>query len=94
MSLTKDLNTCQTFAKQSDFLAGQAKPKQLNAEMQWIDWQPTFQNYSKLVPGIASVPLAYVIWRQPTPGPNFVGDVLDNYIVNAPLVSANFYKDS
>ena len=48
----------------------------------------------KLVPEIAGVPLAYVIWRQPTPGPNFVGDVLDTYIANAPLVDPNFYKDS
>ena len=62
--------------------------------MQWIDWQPTFQNYSKLVPGIASVPLAYVTWRQPTPDPNFVGDVLGNNIANAPLVGPNFCKDS
>ena len=62
--------------------------------MQWIDWEPTFQNYLKLVPGIAGVPLAYVIRRQPTPDPNFVGDVLDNYIANAPLVGPNFYKDS
>ena len=45
LTLTRDLQTCKRFEKQSDLLATQAKPKCFKADTQWEDWEPTLVKY-------------------------------------------------
>lgn len=95
VSLQNDLKLCTNFVKQSELLAGQAKPRKLMADVDWIDWEPTFVNYLRLIPGITGIPLAYVIRRDPLPvGRGFVGPILDIYVANAPLLGPTYDQDA
>ena len=76
VALHNNLKICSNFSKQSELLAVQVKPRKFTAEVDWRDWEPTFVNYLKLIPGITGIPLAYVVRRNAAPiGPAFVGPV-------------------
>ena len=95
LALTRDLQTCKCFEKQSDLLATQAKPKSFKADIQWADWEPTFVKYLKLIPGHTRIPLAYIVRRQAVPPPApIVGPVLETYIDNAPLNGDSYEIDT
>lgn len=83
VTLLQDLKECDTFARQADLLASQAKPKQLTPTLQWLDWEATFTNYLRLIPGITGVSLSYVIRRSPNPDPTILTPIHDHYVANA-----------
>ena len=94
VQLHQDLKACINFEKQADLLAGQAKPKPFNIQSQWMDWEPTFSNYLKLIPGITGIPLAYIIRRNAAPDPAITNPIHAHYIANAPLVGDSFNQDT
>ena len=94
VQLHQDLKTCLNFEKQADLLAGQAKPKPFNVQSQWMDWEPTFSNYLKLIPGTTGIPLAYIIRRNVAPDPAILTPIHAHYIANAPLVGDAFNQDT
>ena len=94
VQLHQDLKACINFEKQADLLAGQAKPKSLTIQTQWMDWEPTFTNYLKLIPGTTGIPLAYVIRRDVAANPAIINPIHDHYIANAPLVGNAFNQDT
>ena len=94
VQLHQDLKACVNFEKQADLLAGQAKPKPFTIQSQWMDWEPTFTNYLKVIPGITGIPLAYVIRRNVAPDPTNTNPVHAHYIANAPLVGDTFNQDT
>ena len=94
VQLHQDLKSCTNFKKQADLLAGQAKPKPFNVQLQWMDWAPTFINYIKLIPGISGIPLAYVIRQNATPDPTVLTPIHAHYIANAPLVGQTYDQDA
>ena len=59
-----------------------------------MDWEPTFTNYLKVIPGITGIPLAYVICRNVAPDPTIITPVHAHYITNAPLVGDTFNQDT
>ena len=94
VQLHQDLKACVNFEKQSDLLAGQAKPKPFTIQSQWMDWEPTFTNYLKVISGITGIYLAYVIRRNVAPDPTITIPVHAHYIANAPLVGDTFNQDT
>ena len=65
--LMDDLQTCRRFEKLSDTLASQAKPKDFTEGIEWTDWDPTFVNYLRQIPGRTGIPLSYIVRRTATP---------------------------
>ena len=92
--LLHQLQSVKTFITRSDLLAGQAKPKSFTKTTSWIDWEITFINYLKLIPGRIGVPLAYVLRRDVAPNPALAAPILEYYIANAPLDGEIFNEDS
>ena len=90
-----DLQTSIKFEKHSDTLVTQAKHKNLVPTIKWADWEPTFVNPLKLIPGRTGIPSSYAIKHVAKPPPGtFVGLVLENYTYNAPLVGPAYKYDT
>ena len=89
--LIRRSKTHAAFVEKAKTLSDVAKPDTFSDKTNWMDWKPTFMNYLKHIPGRRDVPLSYVIR---SPGYTAVGgDMLDEYIKNAPHSGEAFATD-
>ena len=84
----------QRYIKKSKTIIDTAKPTSFTETTKWDDWQPTFRNFLKGIPGRNGVPLSYVIRHNENPDPTPNGDFLENYIAMAPLHGDAFITDN
>ena len=69
------------------------KPKDFTKDIKWDDWAPSFDNYLRGILGRTGVPLSYVTRENDAANPDKNLDLLDDYILNAPLSGANYLTD-
>ena len=84
--LIRKYQSHKAYVEKSKTITEAAKPIKLKESMKWEDWNPTFLNFLKAIPGRNGVPLSYICRenQQPLPhDPNI--DYLENYINKAPL---------
>lgn len=84
--LIRHYKSHKAYVEKSKTITEAAKPIKFKESMKWEDWNPTFLNFLKAIPGRNGVPLSYVCRenQQPLPhNPNI--DYLENYINQAPL---------
>ena len=93
-SLIRRYKTHQEFLEKSDTLASAAKPKQFTDKDKWDEWEPTFINYLRSIPGRDGVPLKYVCRENDAPDPTPQRTFLDEYVSMAPLNGEAFTIDA
>ena len=71
-------------------IAEAAKPEKFTLEMKWDDWNPSFQNFLRSIPGKDGVPLKYICRDNDMVDPTPHDDFLDDYIAMAPLTGKAF----
>ena len=71
-----------------------AKPNCFSDKLKWEDWNPSFINFLRSIPGRNGIPLSYVIRSNPLPDPVTHTDFLDDYVAMASLNGAAFEVDS
>ena len=82
------------FITKSKTIVDSAKPTKYSDSTKWDDWNPTFVNFLRSIPGRDGVPLSYVIRKNGTPDPTPHLDFLDDYVAMAPLAGESFVVDS
>lgn len=82
------------FVKNSSTMAEAAKPSKFSTSTKWEDWEPTFLNYLRSIPGRDGVPLKYVCRANEVPDSSPRDDFLDEYVNCAPLEGEAFSIDS
>ena len=92
--LMRRYKTHLSFTKKSATLTTTANPTQFSKETKWEDWEPTFRNFLRTIPGRDGVPLDYIIRANVAPirGPN--ADMLTEYVNQAPLNGPAFQTDA
>ena len=65
------------------------QPKYFTNDIKWADWAPSFENYLREISGRTGVPLPYVTRENDAANADPNVDLLDDYILNAPLSEAN-----
>ena len=80
------------FIEKSKTLSDVAKPDTFTEKTNWMDWKPTFLNYLKHIPGRRGIPLSYVV--RPQGYTAVQGDMLDEYVQNAPHTGDAFNTDA
>lgn len=93
-TLIRRYKTHSQFIKNSPTMAEAAKPTKFSSTTKWEDWEPTFLNYIRSIPGRDGVPLKYVCRMHYDPDPTPKSDFLDEYVANAPLQGEAFSIDS
>ena len=85
-SLIRSYKSHKAYVEKSKTITEAAKPIKFKETMKWDDWNPTFLNFLKAIPGRNGVPLSYICRENDHPllhNPNI--DYLENYINQAPL---------
>ena len=82
------------FIMKSKIIVDSAKPTKYSDSTKWDDWNPTFVNFLRSIPGRDGVPLSYVTRKNATPDPTPHLDFLDDYVAMAPLSGESFVVDS
>ena len=78
--LMRRYKTHLSFEKKSTTMASTAVPGQFSSETKWEDWEPTFCNFLRTIPGRDGVPLDYVIRSNDTPDRTPSADMLEEYV--------------
>ena len=84
----------EAFVDKAKTMTENAKPKHFTDKIKWEDWNPTFLNFLRSIPGRDGVPLNYVC-RDSEEGefaPN--DDFLEDYVSKAPLNGEAFIVDA
>ena len=84
----------EAFIDKAKTMTDNAKPKHFTDKIKWEDWNPTFLNFLRSIPGRDGVPLKYIC-RETEEGefaPN--ADFLESYIMKAPLHGEAFIADA
>ena len=81
------------FIKKSSMISDTAKPARFTEKMKWEDWNPSFVNFLRSIPGRNGIPLSYVIRTNPLPDPVAHTDFLDDYVAMASLTGSAFEVD-
>ena len=92
--LLRRYKTHQIFVDSSSTLSAAAKPEKLTNETKWEDWEPSFENYLRAIPGRDGVPLKYITRKNDMPDPSPNMDFLDDYVMNAPITGQAFTIDA
>ena len=71
-----------------------AKPVVFTVEVKWTDWEPSFRNYLRTIPGRDRVLLNYIIWVLETPDTTLNPDFINKYVAMALLCGDAFNIDS
>ena len=93
--LIRNYKNHKAYMEKSKTITEAAKPIKFKETMKWDNWNPTFLNFLKAIPGRNGVPLSYVCREneQALPyDPNV--DNLENYINQAPLYGDAFSTDA
>ena len=91
--LMRRYKTHLAFVEKSATMASMAKPSQFTAETKWEDWEPTFKNFLRTIPGRDGIPLDYVIRANDVPDRQPNPDILQEYVNQAPLEGPAFHAD-
>ena len=86
--------THKQYVAKSKTIAEAAKPEKFTLKTKWDDWNPSFQNFLRSIPGKDGVPLKYICRANDMPDPTPHVDFLDDYIAMAPLTGEAFAVDS
>ena len=84
----------ELFIKKSTMISDTAKPNRFSDKLKWEDWNPSFINFLRSIPGRNGIPLSYVIRSNPLPDPTAHTDFLDDYVAMASLNGVAFKVDS
>ncbi len=93
-TLIRRYKTHAQFVKSSKEMMDQAKPVLFSSTTKWSDWQVTFANYLRLIPGRDGVPLNYVIRDNEQPDPTPHANFIDDYVSMAPLNGEAYVTDT
>ena len=94
-TLIRNYKSHKAYVDKSKTITEAAKPIKFKETMKWDDWNPTFLNFLKAIPGRNGVPLSYICRenQQPLPhDPN--AEYLENYINQAPLHGDAYVTDA
>jgi len=86
--------THKQYVAKAKTIAEAAKPAKFTLKMKWDDWNPSFQNFLRSIPGKDGVPLKYVCRNDDAPDPSPHVDFLDDYIAMAPLTGEAYAVDA
>lgn len=92
-SLERRANSHKLFVTSAEMNSKAAKPRNFDSKSKWEEWNPTFRNYLRQIPGRNGVPLSYVIRENEQPNPMQTGDFLEDYVNNAPLHGEAYLMD-
>ena len=93
-ALMRRYKTHLSFVKKSSTMATTANPSQFASDTKWEDWEPTFKNFLRTIPGRDGVPLDYVIRINNTTNRATHIDMLEEYAQQAPLRGPAFQADA
>ena len=85
--------THENYINNLSSMTEQSKLTNLNDHMRWQEWEETFLNYLRVIPGRDGVPLKYVCQTNPMPYPTPNVDFLDDYVAMTPLNGPAFQID-
>ena len=94
IALLKRASTHKKSLDKAKTLAEAAKPDKFSKDLVWDEWENTFVNFLRSIPGRNGIPLQYVIRENEQADPTPNDDFLDDYIKNAPLVGEAFIIDA
>ena len=93
--LIRNYKSHKAYVEKSKPITEAAKPIKFKESMKWDDWNPTFMNFLKAIPGRNGVPLSYVCRENEQALPNDPNlDYLENYIKQAPLYGDAYTTDA
>lgn len=92
--LLRRMKTHEQYVYGSKLMSQQALPQDFTNDVQWEDWNPTFVNYLRTMPGRDGVPLQYVVRMNDAAVPTVHEDFLEIYINMAPLNGEAFAMDN
>jgi hypothetical protein len=92
--LVRRHKTHKQYVAKAKTIAEAAKPAKFTLKTKWDDWNPSFQNFLRSIPGKDGVPLKYVCRENDMPDPTPHADFLDDYIAMAPLVGEAYVVDA
>ena len=93
--LIRNYKSRKAYMEKSKTIVETAKPIKFKESMKWDNWNPTYLNFLKAIPGRNGVPLSYVCRENGQPkthDPNL--DYLENYINQAPLHGDAYVTDA
>ena len=88
--LLRRVKTHKMFVARYDAIALAEKPDKLTKDTKWEDWDPSFLNYLRAIPGRDGFPLKYNLHDNKLPDATLNVDFPDDYIMNAPLTGQAF----
>jgi hypothetical protein len=92
--LIQRYNTHKAFVEKSKTISDTATPIQFTHKVKWIDWQPTFINFLRAIPGRNGLPLSYICRPETIIPQNPYTNFIEEYIDKAPLHGNAFVTDS
>ena len=85
--------THKQFVAKAKTIAEAAKPAKFTLKTKWDDWNPSFQNFLRSIPGKDGVPLKYICRDNDMPDPTPHVDFLEDYVAMAPLTGEAYAVD-
>ena len=92
--LLRQAKSHKLFVEKSKTLSEIAKPANFTNKTKWDDWEPSFVNFLRSIPGRNGVPLNYVIREHDNPSNEPGSDFLTHYANMAPLNGDAFDTDA
>jgi len=94
VALVTRMKSHDRYLKDASKMLDAAKPKPFTNDVKWDDWEQTFQNYLRFIPGANGIPLTYIIRENPVPDETPRPDFMDEYVHMAPLVGVSYSEDN